>query len=64
MRDAFHCRSGRPIIHIVQGLLATVIIRWSSPLLHNSLHILLKGWPADLRGHFEIGHTNFRPEWR
>jgi hypothetical protein len=40
------------------------IVRWSPSPRHDSLHILLKGCPASLRGHFEIGHSNFQPEWR
>src|SRR5450759_2141267 len=47
------------MIKIVAGLFAE-----SLALLPDSLHILLEGSPFDLRGHFEIGHTNFRPEWR
>jgi hypothetical protein len=57
----FGCVAGPP----AQSPLETSSnVRRSLPMARDSRQTLLEGPAIDLRGHFEIAHINFRPEWR
>ena len=65
MSDRAHSRFDCLAGHTDHGPLAAEAgVRWSWPLLRDSLHGLLEGSPFEVREHFETGHTNFQPEWR